>query len=187
MTERLEVFEALLRPLAAGRLLDLATGHGSFAMAAADLGWKVTAVDVRTGRFPKGRDDIRWVQADVRDYRFDAAGFDLIAVLGLLYHMPLDDQMDLLRRCVGTPTIVDTHISRQPAVNQDGYDGHLFDEDAGRGAEARQRSGTASWGTRWSFWATLRSTEKMLHDAGFHHTFRLSPLMSRDRTWWWCL
>lgn len=187
MTDRLDVFRALLRPLPPGRLLDLATGHGAFAMAASDLGWTVTGVDVRTVRFPADRDDITWIRSDIRHYRFDPADFDVITVLGLLYHLPLTDQMDLLRRCVGAATIVDTHISNQPVLRQGGYDGHLFDEDAGRGEAARQRSGTASWNNRWSFWATLESTERMLHDAGFRHTFRLSPPLAEDRTWWWCL
>jgi hypothetical protein len=190
---RLAIFRALLQPLPPGRLLDLATGHGSFAVAAHELGWQVTAVDVRTTRFPNVH-GIEWVQADVRHYPFDAAAFQAITVLGILYHLKLPDQLALLRRCVGTPTIVDTHVSTTGTDEQAGYRGHYEDENVGGSDEWRRQSVTSAWDNRWSWWGTIESTERLLHAAGFHYTFRLSPLWSdvaggaeRPRTWWWCL
>jgi SAM-dependent methyltransferase len=191
---RLTVFRSLLLPLTPGRLLDLATGHGLFAVAAHELGWHVTAVDIRTARFPSAA-GIEWVHADVRSYAFTAASFDVITLLGILYHLELPDQLALLRRCVGTPTIVDTHVSTIGDREQNGYEGHYWDE--GVDVEARRRNNLSSWDNRWSWWSTIESTERLLHEAGFRHTFRLSPLWSEERrragaveearTWWWCL
>ncbi len=183
---RLAIFRSLLAPLSPGRLLDLATGHGTFALAAHELGWQVTAVDVRAARLPSAP-GIAWVHADVRHYSFEASAFDVIAVLGILYHLELPDQLSLLRRCVGAPTIVDTHISTSGGHEQDGYHGHLYDENRGGTEEDRRRDAMAAWDHRWSWWGTLESTERLLHDAGFRHTFRLSPPWSEDRTWWRCL
>jgi len=191
---RLAIFRSLLAPLPPGRLLDLATGHGLFAVAAQELGWTVTAVDVRTARFPAVA-GIEWVEADVRHYQFEATAFNVITLFGILYHLPLAEQLALLRRCVGCPTIVDTHIAVTGDEEQDGYRGRLVDEGS---LEARRLCNQSSWANRWSWWGTLDSTERLLHAAGFRYTFRLSPLWSdaqvaagappeEPRTWWWCL
>jgi 2-polyprenyl-3-methyl-5-hydroxy-6-metoxy-1,4-benzoquinol methylase len=47
------IFESILAPLAPGKLLDLGAGKGNFSMSAASFGWEVTAVDVRTVRWPE--------------------------------------------------------------------------------------------------------------------------------------
>jgi hypothetical protein len=122
------------------------------------------------------------VRADVRDDDFAASSCDVSSILGILCHLELPDQLKLLRRCVGTPTIVDTHVSTTGACEQDGYRGHLYDENRGGTADDRRRDTH-----RWSWWGTLESTERLLHEAGYRHTFRLSPPWSEDRTWWWCL
>lgn len=104
---RRRAFRQLLGLFEPGHLVDLGAGHGRFSLYAADMGWKVTAVDARTKRFP---DDPRaqWVKADVRTV--DLAPYDVIACLGLFYHLSLDDQLDLLGRAAGTPMIIDTHL-----------------------------------------------------------------------------
>jgi len=89
-----------------------------FAVAAFELGWQVTAVDVRTARFPPVA-GIAWIEADVRTYLFTACNFDVITLLGILYHLELPDQLALLRRCVGRSTIVDMHVSASSPDEQD--------------------------------------------------------------------
>lgn len=183
-TIRREAFTRLLATLPRGRLLDLACGHGAFSVAARELGWEVTAVDARTARMP-GTEGIEWVQADVRD--FPVEGYDCIAVLGLLYHLELPAQIDLLRRCAPTPTLLDTHVARQPEVRQEGYEGIYFDELAGRTQAEWRHSGTASWGNEKSFWATEESLNRLLHDCGFRFVWTLTPWYMNDRTFWLCL
>jgi hypothetical protein len=125
---RFRIFDTMLGWFHPEHLVDLGAGHGLYSIRAADAGWKVTAVDARTVRFP---DDprITWRHEDVRDTALE--GYDLIVNLGLFYHLTLDDQLSLLDRAVGTPMILDTHVAtRNPKgyglsepVQQQGYSG----------------------------------------------------------------
>lgn len=176
MDVRLEIFQSVLRTLSPGKLLDLGCGHGKFSMLARDLGWDVTGVDARTERMPQAS-GIEWVQQDVRTFQVD--GYDCIAVLGLLYHLEVDDQIDLLRRCSGTTTLIDTHVSLRATHKERGYDGHSFYEEL--------EAATASWGNQYSFWPTEESLLRMIHDVGFRFTWRLSPPYRDDRTFYLAL
>ncbi len=185
MSVRVEVFRRLLGSMRRGHLLDLATGHGKFAMIAQELGWRVTAVDVRTKRMPM-TPGIEWIAADVRQFPING-DYDCVALLGLLYHLELSDQLKLLRRCAGTPTIVDTHISLSPDHEEAGYRGHYFDELAGRTVEQHKHSGTASWGNLTSFWPDEESLMRMLRDCGFVDVWPLQPRYQADRNFFFCL
>lgn len=175
---RLTLFETLLQPFPPGHLLDLACGHGRFSALAEGLGWSVTAVDVRTERRPRGHPGIRWVESDVRDYEIGDEP-DVIALLGLLYHLELDAQLDLLKRCSHRPTIIDTHHALTPVVREGDYEGRLFAEDVSMP--------TASWGNTASFWPTEDSFARMLFDAGYATVLRSVPAYLPDRTFWLCL
>jgi SAM-dependent methyltransferase len=183
---RTELMRVLLKMLPRGRFLDLACGHGTVSLIAKGLGWNVTAVDVRTKRMPKVR-GIRWVESDVRDFAIKPREYDLIAALGLLYHLELKDQLDLLARCSTMPTIVDTHVSLNPTIEEMGYRGHPFDELGGRTAEEHAQSVRASWGNLVSFWPDEESLLRMFIDSGFHATFKLTPGYMEDRTFYLCL
>lgn len=185
MDARLDIFRRLLSTLPTGHLLDLAAGHGKFSLLAHELGWKVTAVDARTKRFPM-TPGIEWVESDVREFPVDER-YTCISVLGLLYHLELDAQLDLLRRCAGTPTIVDTHVSLAPDRVEQGYEGHVFDELGERTPKEHRWSGTASWRNYESFWATEESLLRMFRDAGFADVWVLEPRYQEDRTFYLCL
>jgi SAM-dependent methyltransferase len=173
---RLDVFRAVLEPMKPGHMVDLATGHGRFARIAQELGWQVTAVDARTERMPM-TEGIQWVESDLRD--FDVEGFDLVAMLGIFYHLELNDQLELLKRCAGTTTILDTHVALEVEVVEGGYEGILFTE--------RSDIPTASWINPTSFWPTENALIRMLHDCGYRFVFRLTPPpMTLDRTWYLC-
>ncbi len=148
-----------------------------------DLGWDVTAVDARSERMPM-TDGIRWVQEDVRT--FDVAGFDCIAILGLLYHLGLADQRALLQRCAGTLTILDTHHALHPSVTVDGWQGRMFAEP-GATLEELARIPTASWSNSESFWPTRPELIRMLHEAGYRTVLALEPPILPDRTFYLCL
>ena len=122
---RLEVFRSILEPMKPGRLLDLGTGHGKFARIAHELGWEVTAVDARTDRMPMTA-GIEWLQSDLREYEIGV--FDVIAMLGIFYHLELKDQLEMLKRCAGTMTILDTHVALIAEVIEGGYEGAFYTE-----------------------------------------------------------
>jgi hypothetical protein len=180
---RLATFRQILGTLAPGRLLDLGAGHGAFSQIGQELGWDVTAVDARTERMPM-TDGIRWLQADVRTV--EVAGYECIAILGLLYHLELDDQLALLRRCAGTPTILDTHHTPKPWVTIDGWQGYIFPE-AEVTPEELARIPTASWGNTQSFWATRPELIRMLHESGYRTVLALEPPLQPDRNFYLCL
>lgn len=182
-TARHQAFRQLLALFSPGHLVDLGTGHGRFACAAADLGWEVTAVDARIDRFP---DDPRprWVEADVRTV--DLAGYDLVACLGLFYHLDLDDQLDLLARAAGRPMILDTHLDHgthehelsEQRTPREGYTGRFYREPYAL---------TSAVGNRASFWPTLPTFHRMLHEAGFVTVLTLEPWYLGDRTFFLAL
>jgi Methyltransferase domain len=181
---RLTIFRDILRPMKPGRLLDLGTGHGAFALIAQELGWTVTAVDARTGRMPM-TPGITWVEADVR--RFDTSGYDCIALLGLLYHLEFEDVRDLLGRCVGTPTILDTHHALRVNEVHGAYEGRTYEEIGEYTPERLAETQTASWGNRASWWPTRLSLIQLLRDTGYRTILVLDPPIRADRTFYLCI
>jgi hypothetical protein len=105
---RLVTFDALVGPGEGRTLLDLGAGPCLFARRAQKAGWKVTAVDGRTDRLPEDLEGVTFVEADVREY--DPSGFDLILNLGLLYHLTIEAQEELLRKCSYTKVILETQV-----------------------------------------------------------------------------
>jgi SAM-dependent methyltransferase len=180
----MEIFARILRELPAGRLLDLGCGHGAMAVLAHEMGWKVTAVDVRTARMPKFP-EIRWVQSDVREFSFGEGDFDCIALLGLLYHLELKDALALLRRCSRTLTIVDTHVSLNPSRHELGYNGEFFDE-VGDLAVEHDLAKKSSWGNVTSFWPDEESLLRMFGDCGYAGVYKLLPAYRPDRSFYVC-
>ncbi len=181
---RLTTFRDVLRALRPGRLLDLGTGHGAFALIGQELGWSVTAVDARTERMPMTA-GIDWREGDVRT--FDVTGYDCIALLGLLYHLEFADVRDLLRRCAGTPTILDTHTARTVDRVDEGYEGRTFTEIADYTPERLATTSTASWGNPTSWWPTRPALVRLLRDSGYRTILVLDPPTGADRTFYLCL
>lgn len=181
-SQRARIFRRLLGLFDAGKLVDLGTGHGNFARMAADLGWDVTAVDARADRWPED-DRVTWIRSDLRDH--DLAPYDLIASLGVFYHLTCQDQIDFLTRAAGTPLIIDTHLDHgthehrlSPRVTILGYEGRSYRE----GDQA-----TSSWGNEESFWPTLDSFLGMLADAGYQTILAVEPWLFGDRTFFLAL
>ena len=149
---------------------------GCSPLIALELGWAVTAVDARTERMPM-TDGIEWVQSDLRDY--EIGDFEAISMLGILYHLELKDQLDLLERCAGTMTILDTHVALEAEVNEGGYEGRFYTEPPD--------TMPSSWINPTSFWPTEDSLVRMLHESGYRFVFKLvPPPMTLDRTWYLC-
>lgn len=172
--DRIAIFEGLLSQLPPGRLLDLGTGHGAFALTASELGWAVTAVDARTERMPVAP-GVEWVEADIRS--FPVEGYDVIAILGLLYHLELKDQVAILESCSHSLTLIDTHVSLRPTTFANGYFGHYFEE--------KLEDARASWGNPTSFWPSEESLFRMIAAGGFSSILSVSPSpVAADRTFY---
>ena len=181
-SRRVQIFVRLLRLFPPGRLVDLGAGHGKFSTVAAEAGWEVTAVDARTERNVPAV-GVTWVESDVRE--FDVTGFDVVACLGLFYHLTVPDQVDLLARCRGLPMIIDTHVANGQSthplgeeVELQGYTGRVYHEGTGL---------LSSWGNPQSFWPTPDSFHKMLDQAGYNPVLAVEPWYLPDRTFFLAL
>jgi hypothetical protein len=165
-----------------GHLVDLGAGPCIFARIARDAGYLVTAVDARTERKPSDAElgNIRFVESDVR--AFTLAGFDVICCLGLLYHLELADQIELLKKCVaaGVPVILETQVHVQHLVpeQQKGdwirrmvrvgdYVGVIFPENS---------NPMASIGNPLSFWPSNETLLRMFADAGVENATVVDPI-----------
>lgn len=168
-------------PTSGKKLADLGAGPCVFAKIARDRGYDVLAVDGRTERLPDDSElqGIRFMQADVRD--FDPAGFDLIFILGLLYHFDIDDQLALLRNCAGGPKVlVDTqvHVPELIALRtREGWEERIVRRDGYEGVEFPEGDNPmASIGNPKSFWHTEESLLKLFSDSGFGRITKISPI-----------
>jgi SAM-dependent methyltransferase len=182
---RVALFAEILQGLPAGRLIDLGAGHGIFSRLAADLGFEVTAVDARAERFPADA-RIDWRVSDIRD--IDLADYDVIACLGLWYHLTLDDQKALAAQASRRPLVIDTHIAvADPADHRahakrltpiqavDDHEGRLYFE-----GDLQDRP-TASFGNDNSFWPTEHSLYSLLDAHGYDVVRSFYPPVLPDR------
>lgn len=171
---RLEIFHCILQNLGGVRnpsLIDLGAGHCKFSRIAHELGFRVTSLDARRERVPA---DIAWpfIQQDVRDA--DLAPYGIVLILGLLYHLPFEDQQRLLSKCRGKTVIVDTHCAQAPLVNCGGYWGRYFQE---------VNAATAAFANDRSFWMTEQSLRDFFRDMGFEAE-KIEPEHAPLRAFW---
>ncbi len=189
-----QIFRALLAPMRPGRLLDLGAGKGNFSLIAVGLGWQVTAGDARTTRFPNPDTErnpevaerirsIRWIQADVRQFPIRATEYDLICILGLLHHLELGDQIDVITRCAGTLLLLDTRIAPAALDREGHYEGMLVKEH-GDTDEERAEVPTAAWGNAISFRHTEGSLLRLLRECGYARVMSMWPPYRRDYTYY---
>ena len=182
LPRRFELFDQLLGLFPPGAVVDLGAGHGMFSLRAAQAGWSVTAVDARPDRFPRDS-SVKWLTQDVR--KVDLGPYDVIACLGLFYHLTPKDQVSLLRRAAGKPIIIDTHVANEQnthrlseRVTVDGYEGSWYREPGEL---------TSSWGNRRSFWPTPESLYRMLKHCGYPVIMATQPWVKADRTFFLAL
>ncbi len=193
---KLTIFRALLPSLKPGKMLDLGAGKGNFSLAAARLGWEVTAVDARTVRWPdleaeKDRERaklvraIRWVQADVREFSIGGE-YDLICILGLLHRLEVDDQIKLLTRCSDTLTLLDVRVAPEIAVTEGPYEGK-YHRQGGETREERDQIPQAAWGNEFGFRHTEESLLRLVQDCGYSKMMSMRPPHREDYTMYLCL
>lgn len=187
------IFRSLVGLFKPGRMLDLGAGKGNFSLSAAELGWQVTAVDARTVRWPDETEadpetaalirTIRWVQSDVREFPIGEGEYDLICILGLLHHLEVPDQVDLLKRCSGVPTLLDTRIAKSNIDQVEGYEG-MFIREHGETRDERDAVPQASWGNALSFQHTEESLLRLVMDCGYVKMLQMRPPHRNDYTYY---
>lgn len=164
-------------------LADLGAGHCKFSLLAAEAGWDVTAFDVRNERTPPNLASagVSFVNADVNAPDFQVPNFNAICILGLLYHLTLDEQVNLLEKCSYTMTLIDTHCAPRSDVEVDGFEGMVVIED-----EETRLDPRSAWSSADTFWHTLPSIEKLLRQAGYARVTRFEPALSPHRYFFLC-
>ena len=192
---KLQLFRTLISALKSGKMLDLGSGRGNFSVVAARLGWQVTAVDARTVRWPDPEEDpkhaeliqsIDWVQADVREFPIRNGEYDLICILGLLHHLEVEDQIELLKRCSGTLTLMDVRIAPEITDTDGPYEG-VYKREHGETREERDQVPTASWGNEVSFRHTEESLLRLVRDCGYGKMMTMKPHHRENYTMFLCL
>jgi SAM-dependent methyltransferase len=188
---RLKTFRHVLRTLVRRKpgatLVDLGAGTGQFARIASRLGYAVTAVDARArwtvdgeaagDKQPPTHDPIRWIRADLRSLH-DLAMFDVVLAVGVLYHLPLADQLSLLRRTAGRPLVIDTELFDAASIPRDrAWRFRQVISQEGYGGATCQETGHAwsSAGDAESFWFTEASILDAFRDSGRTEVTVLDP------------
>jgi 2-polyprenyl-3-methyl-5-hydroxy-6-metoxy-1,4-benzoquinol methylase len=192
-----QIFHNLISLFKPGKMLDLGAGKGNFSLAAAKLGWEVTAVDARTVRWPDPETEedpdhaelirsIRWVQADVRGFPTRSGEYDLICILGLLHHLEMDDQIELLKRCSDTLTLLDVRIAPEVVIREGPYEGE-YKSEPGETREERDQIPQAAWGNEVSFRHTEESLVRLARDCGYSKVMPMKPPHRLDYMFYLCL
>jgi 2-polyprenyl-3-methyl-5-hydroxy-6-metoxy-1,4-benzoquinol methylase len=180
------------------RILDLGCGDGVYAIEAGLRGAEVVALDARTQRMDQGRacaqrhglGTVRFVQEDVRRVTRAAFGsFDVVYLLGLLYHLDARDVFNVLESihdlCTGL-LVVDTFISLE-TESQVGWRGQTYEgkccreHDDGDTDEIRRSRVLKSIDNTFSFRFTRESLLRALHDVGFTSVYECSVPFERGK------
>lgn len=178
-------FRSIISTLKSGKMLDLGTGHGKFALEAVELGWDVTAVDARTVRIPDPESEenaeraeliraVNWIQADVREFEINEGDYELICILGLIHHLELEAQIQLLKRCSHTPTLLRARVAPGIVVTEPPYEG-LYYREPGKTRAHRDLLPGVAWGNDFSFRHTEESLLRMARDCGYDLTMSARP------------
>lgn len=89
-------------------ILDVGCGHGKYSILASGR-FSVTGIDARPDRIPFEYNNIEWKVQQVKDV---VVSHDIVLFSGILYHLPLSSQIDLVAKCRRAKyIIVNTHIA----------------------------------------------------------------------------
>ena len=127
-------------------------------------------------RLPAELGSIEFIQSDIRD--FDVGGYDIVCLLGLFYHLTLDDQVDLLTRCAGSVVILDTQVYEPKLARPANADrlSEVVARDSYRGVHFKEAEDMfASWGNEYSFWHTEPSLIELIRNVGRARLTVVSP------------
>jgi SAM-dependent methyltransferase len=186
------------RPLAGLRLVDLGCGEGVYAIEAGLRGAEVLALDARTQRTEKGAAcatrhglaNVRFVQGDVRRATRETVGtFDVVYLLGLLYHLDSPDVFSVLENVYGLCAgilVVDTLVSltaeAQVEWRDQRYEGRRCREhDDADADEVRRGPVLKSIDNTFSFRFTRSSLLRVLYAGGFTSVYECHAPFEPDK------
>ncbi len=172
------------KPWSALRIADFGCGEGVYAIEAGLRGAQVLAMDVRTERMRDGAacaarhglDSVQFVEGDVRRASREELGtFDVVYLLGLLYHLDAPEVFSVLDRMAGLCSrlmVIDTLVSLTAETvvewGERRFEGRRCREhDDGDPPEVRRRRLLRSIDSTFAFRFTRGSLLQALHAAGF--------------------
>ena len=124
-----------------------------------------------------GKSSICFVRKDVR--QFDVGPFDVVMIFGLLYHLELDDQINMLRSCRGKTVLIDTMVCGPDLITrypQDAWQTAVTSKGEFEGVDYPENSNVmASVGNRTSFWHTDPSYARLFAHCGFEEVTAYRP------------
>lgn len=100
----------------------------------------------------------------------------MVLMLGILYHLDLDSQIELLKRHCKSYTLLDTQFADRVEYTQYDYEGVLFDETEKTG----KLNTTSSFGNTKSFIHTLNSLENLFINCGYS---KIEQIVPSTRSW----
>ena len=190
------------RPFSKLRILDLGCGEGVYAIEAGLRGAEVVALDARSERLDEGAScarrhdlgEVRFVQEDVRNVRAETfESFDVVYLLGLLYHLDEGDVFSVLENIFALCTdmlLIDTLISLEPDCEVD-WKGKTYrgqrsrEHEDGDTSEQRRSRVLRSIDNTFSFRFTKDSLLRVLNDVGFTSVYEchipFEPGKANDR------
>jgi SAM-dependent methyltransferase len=190
------------RPFPKLRILDLGCGEGVYAIEAGLRGADVIALDARTQRMDKGAAcamrhglrNVRFVQEDVRRVKREVFGsFDVVYLLGMLYHLDAPDLFPVLENiyslCSGM-LVIDTLVSLTEEI-QVSWRGHIYpgrlcrEHDDADTDDIRRSRVLKSIDNTFSFRFTRESLLRAICNIGFTSAYEchipLEPGKAEDR------
>ncbi len=171
------------KPFAGLRILDLGCGEGVYAIEAALRGAQVLALDARDQRMKEGAacaerhglGNLRFVCKDVREVTEALGSYDVVYLLGLLYHLDAPDIFTVLENIAKLCTrllIIDTLVALEPDTAVE-WRGRTFagtrhrEHEDGDSAQLRKSRVLKSIDNTFSLRLSRESLLRALHEAGF--------------------
>jgi predicted RNA methylase len=187
--------DMVLDPLEKIRVLDLACLEGHFGIEFALHGAKVAGLEGREVNLAKARfakealslDNLKLIHDDVRTLDRDRfGGYDVILVLGILYHLDTPDVMNFVQKvfeCCDRVAIIDTQFSLKPKESYT-WKGDIY---WGEYWEERKPGGNQLWasiGNQRSYNLTRASLCNLLRHVGFTSVYEcLNPYEYHNPNW----
>jgi 2-polyprenyl-3-methyl-5-hydroxy-6-metoxy-1,4-benzoquinol methylase len=193
--------DMVLEPLDKIRVLDLACLEGMFAIEFALNGARVVGIEGREVNLAKAQfakntlslNKLDLIHDDIRNLNRERfGGYDVILVLGILYHLDAPDIMEFAEKIYEScdrVVIIDTNFSREPIASYtwkaNVYWGTYWEEHKSGSTDKEQLDALwASIGNQRSFVLTRASLCNLLRHVGFTSVYEcLNPYEHHNPNW----
>lgn len=181
-------------------ILDLGCGEGVYSLEAGIRGARVTGMDGRDNRLRFGKevalnhglDNVNFIVDDVRNLTFEKYGtFDVVYLLGLLYHLDEPEIFDILKNIYsvcGELLIIDTAIALSTPITlvhekKEYYGVKYIEHEEGDSEDLMiNKRIMASIGNNKSFAFSKKSLIKYLNELGFNTVLECYAPIENNKT-----